>query len=68
MLKRICESGAETEPELWLMYGVDDFGVEAHQLLAAALPAERVETSSGGHAWTTWTRLWATLMAERPFK
>jgi pimeloyl-ACP methyl ester carboxylesterase len=68
MLKQICESGAEAKPELWLMYGVDDFGVEAHQLLAAALPAERVETTSGGHAWPTWTQLWATLMAERPFK
>ncbi|MFV8751980.1 alpha/beta hydrolase [Nannocystaceae bacterium ST9] len=66
MLKQVSEGESDT-PQIWLMYGVDDFGVRAHELLAAGLPAERVETTSGGHAWDTWTRLWATLMVARPF-
>lgn len=67
MLKQISESGDASKPQLWLMYGVDDFGVRAHELLAAGLPADRVRTTTGGHAWDTWTRLWATLLDERPF-
>ncbi len=67
MLKQISQAGDEAKPEVWLMYGVDDFGVRAHELLAAGLPTDRVETTTGGHAWDTWTRLWATLLGERPF-
>jgi pimeloyl-ACP methyl ester carboxylesterase len=33
MLKRICEDGEQAELQIQLMYGVDDFGFEAHQLL-----------------------------------
>jgi pimeloyl-ACP methyl ester carboxylesterase len=68
MLKQICEAGDEAKPEIWLLYGVDDFGVPAHRLLAAELPPERVQTTWGGHAWGPWSRLWATLMIEQPFK
>jgi pimeloyl-ACP methyl ester carboxylesterase len=67
MLKQVSAGGSASKPEIWLMYGVDDFGVRAHELLAAGLPPERVETTSGGHAWDTWTRLWSTLIAARPF-
>lgn len=66
MLKQASEA-TPNKPEIWLMYGVDDFGVRAHQLLAAALPPERVETTAGGHAWPVWTTLWTRLMSERPF-
>ena len=65
MLKQISEAKAGT-PDLYLMYGEDDFGIRAHDLLAAALPSERVRTAPGGHAWTTWTTLWTALMQERP--
>lgn len=66
MLARMSEAQFAGKPELYLMYGEDDFGVAAHQLLAAAVPSERVKTTPGGHAWTTWTTLWNELMAESP--
>jgi len=66
MLKGISEAGAVGKPELYLMYGQDDFGVRAHEMLAAGLPRSRVRTVPGGHAWTTWTTLWDGLMDERP--
>ncbi len=68
MLKRISEADGADNPELYLLYGEDDFGVRAHDMLAAALPAERVRTIAGGHAWTTWTTLWTGLMRERPIE
>lgn len=67
MLKQVSAEGSASKPEIWLMYGVEDFGVRAHDLLAAGLPTTRVHTTSGGHAWDTWTRLWTTLMVARPF-
>jgi pimeloyl-ACP methyl ester carboxylesterase len=68
MLKRVCESGEAGRPKIRLMYGVDDFGFETHELLAAELPKDMVETTEGGHAWPVWTRLWAAMIADRPFK
>lgn len=67
MLKRISEADGAGDPELYLMYGVDDFGVRAHQLLADALPPERVRTTAGGHAWPTWISLWSGFLDQRPF-
>lgn len=64
MLKDASES--DERPEIWLMYGEDDFGVRAHELLAAGLPVDRVKTTHGGHSWETWTRLWAALMDVAP--
>lgn len=66
MLKEISEAGGAGKPSLHLMYGEDDFGVRAHELLAVGLPPARVRTVPGGHAWTTWTTLWTNLMAEQP--
>jgi pimeloyl-ACP methyl ester carboxylesterase len=66
MLKRISEADGAGTPELYLMYGEDDFGARAHSLLAAALPASQVRKIPGGHAWTTWTTLWLDFMKERP--
>ncbi len=66
MLKQISEAEAAGKPELYLLYGEDDFGIRAHDLLAAAIPPDRVRTGPGGHAWTTWTALWTALMQERP--
>ena len=56
MLKRISASEIE-HPKIILMYGNDDFGARAHNLLAAALPPEQVHTAPGGHSWSTWTTL-----------
>ncbi|PRQ05236.1 serine aminopeptidase domain-containing protein [Enhygromyxa salina] len=66
MLKRMSETPRPGEPELYLMFGRDDFGVRAHELLAAGLAPEQVKTAPGGHAWSTWTTLWNQLLAERP--
>jgi len=69
MLKGMSEDrgqGSDSSPELYLMYGEEDFGVRAHELLADALPPGRVKTTSGGHSWETWTKLWTALMAEQP--
>ena len=68
MLKAISETGGREPTELYLMYGRDDFGVRAHQLLADGLPEGHVWTTEGGHAWTTWTRLWDIFLAEGPLE
>lgn len=64
LLKHICAGEGKRRPDLYLLYGEDDFGIRAHALLAAALPPSRVRTSEGGHAWTTWSTLWAGLMKD----
>lgn len=66
MLKDVSE-GRRASPEIWLVYGEDDFGVAAHRLLAAGLPPERVDTAPGGHEWPVWTILWGRLMDAKPF-
>lgn len=65
-LKQISEADGAGSPQLYLMYGEDDFGVRAHKMLAAALPRSRVRTVPGGHAWTTWSTLWTAFMKEHP--
>ena len=52
-------------PALYLAYGENDFLVEGNQLLAEALPRERVFTVPGRHDWATWKRLWNLLLAAR---
>jgi pimeloyl-ACP methyl ester carboxylesterase len=44
--------------KLFLGYGKDDRFSAAHEMLAAALPADWVEVVSGGHEWRTWLNLW----------
>lgn len=53
-------------PPLYLGYGVDDRFAFSHRLLAAALPAERVFTTEGGHDWPEWTRLWRAVLPTLP--
>jgi pimeloyl-ACP methyl ester carboxylesterase len=43
---------------LFLGYGKDDRFSAAHDMLAAALPADWVEVVAGGHEWSTWLKLW----------
>ena len=60
-------TGAPALPALWLGFGRADRFVAAHELLAAALPADRVLRADGGHDWLPWRALWAELLARRPF-
>ncbi len=53
-------------PPLYLGYGVDDRFAFSHQLLAAALPADRVFTTEGGHDWPEWRRLWRRMLPTLP--
>ena len=48
--------------KLFLGYGKDDRFSAAHEMLAAALPADRVEVVAGGHDWRTWLSLWENFL------
>lgn len=50
-------------PPLYLGFGDHDRYVEAHRVLAAALPEERVRVVPGGHDWDAWSLLWTEMMA-----
>jgi pimeloyl-ACP methyl ester carboxylesterase len=55
---------ADARP-LYLGFGQGDRFSRAHQLLAAALPADSVDVIAGGHEWPTWTRLWENFLDSR---
>ncbi|HEV8324563.1 MAG TPA: alpha/beta hydrolase [Myxococcota bacterium] len=59
-------AGAPGLPALWLGYGRSDRFAAAHDLLAAALPADHVLRADGGHDWPPWRALWAQFLARRP--
>jgi enterochelin esterase-like enzyme len=48
--------------KLFLGYGRDDRFSAAHDMLAAALPADWVEVVAGGHEWGTWLNLWENFL------
>ncbi len=48
--------------KLFLGYGKDDRFSAAHEMLAAALPADRVDVVAGGHEWSTWLKLWENFL------
>ncbi|MEO7207006.1 MAG: hypothetical protein ABI356_04310 [Steroidobacteraceae bacterium] len=48
--------------KLFLGYGRDDRFSAAHDMLAAALPADCVEVVAGGHTWSTWLNLWENFL------
>jgi pimeloyl-ACP methyl ester carboxylesterase len=52
-------------PPLYLGFGRADRFAEAHQLLAAALPADSVDVVDGAHEWSTWSRLWENFLDSR---
>jgi pimeloyl-ACP methyl ester carboxylesterase len=55
--------GPETQwPALCLAYGERDPFVDAHRELSAILPPEQVFVESGAHDWTTWQKLWRTIL------
>jgi pimeloyl-ACP methyl ester carboxylesterase len=45
-------------PKIYIGYGADDKFVRANELLAASLSQSRVYTTSGGHNWHTWRKIW----------
>ena len=49
-------------PPLYLGFGREDRFSAAHELLAAALPADSVDVISGGHEWPTWSSLWGNFL------
>jgi pimeloyl-ACP methyl ester carboxylesterase len=51
----------DSEP-LYLGFGQDDRFAAAHGLLAAALPADSVDVTAGGHEWPTWLTLWENFL------
>lgn len=46
-------------PPVYLGCGRDDRFIEASQLVATLLPADRFSTAAGGHDWPAWRDLWA---------
>lgn len=55
-----------SRPDLWLGYGVDDRFAFSHKLLAAALPADRVFATEGGHDYPPWLRAWTRMLDTMP--
>ena len=58
---RYIKTQAGTRP-VFLGYGREDRFANAHELMAAALPANRVDVISGGHEWPTWLKLWENFL------
>ena len=58
---RYIKTRVDSRP-LLLGYGKEDRFSAAHEILAAALPADRVEVVAGGHTWDTWLRLWENFL------
>jgi pimeloyl-ACP methyl ester carboxylesterase len=60
----IKDRGPDSAP-LYLGFGQADRFSEAHELLAAALPADSVDVIDGGHEWSAWARLWENFLDSR---
>lgn len=50
-------------PPMFLGHGRDDRFADAHRVLAARLPPDRVADGDGGHDWPVWRELWRTFLA-----
>ena len=62
---RFIKSHAHGEPPIHLGLGREDRFGARHRVLAAALPAERVDLVPGGHEWPVWRRLWERFLDAR---
>lgn len=56
-------SDDEARPPIYLAYGEQDGGAEAHELIADVLPEGQVFTMEGGHGWKVWNPLWDEMLA-----
>jgi len=64
-LWRFIKTHAHGPPPIHLGLGREDRFAARHQVLAAALPAERVDLVPGGHEWPVWRRLWERFLDAR---
>lgn len=59
---RCLKTWRESLGLVYLGYGRQDRFVQAHELLAAALPPALVDVQPGTHDWNTWLRLWENFL------
>jgi pimeloyl-ACP methyl ester carboxylesterase len=64
-LWRFIKTHAHGAPPIHLGLGREDRFGARHRLLAAALPAARVDLVPGGHEWPVWRRLWENFLDAR---
>ncbi len=57
----------ENKMKLVLAYGNDDRFSDLHRFLASLLDENNIYIEKGGHNWTTWKKLWQTLLEEKVF-
>ena len=67
-LWRWLQLGTRARAELYLGYGRADRFVVSDDLLAVALPPDRVFTTDGGHDWPPWRALWQRMLDAMPLK
>ncbi len=60
--------GSGVSVPLYLGYGLADRFLADDELLAAAVPAERVFTAEGGHDWAVWLTLWQRMLDAMPLR
>ncbi len=58
---------AEQRPKLYIGYGQTDRFASSNQLLADVLPPAQAFTTSGGHDWEPWQRLWQIFLNAHEF-
>jgi pimeloyl-ACP methyl ester carboxylesterase len=63
-LKEVSASAAA--PALYLGFGTDEPMLPSFDVLAAALPDDRVVRVPGGHRWKTWRALWEKILSLPP--
>lgn len=66
-LQRVT-AGEQKAPEIYLGCGDTDRMLPSVKVLAAALPADHVFTTAGGHDWGPWRDLLAQFLARSAFK
>jgi pimeloyl-ACP methyl ester carboxylesterase len=64
-LWRFLKTRTPQAPRMHLGLGREDRFGDRHQLLAAALQPDEVDTVPGGHDWPTWRRLWDNFLDAR---
>ena len=67
-LQGASANGTGVPVPLYLGYGLADRFLADDELLAAALPAERVFTAEGGHDWPVWLTLWQRMLDVLPLR
>lgn len=61
-------AGGTAPVPLFLGHGLADRFLADAELLAAALPAERIFTAPGGHDWPVWLTLWQRMLDVLPLR